>query len=136
MARWLLKTEPETWSWNDQVKKGVEPWDGVRNHQAANNLKAMKAGDQALFYHSGQERRIMGLVEIAREFYPDPTDPAGRFVRVDVKTLRPLPRPVTLAEIKAEPRLSQIALVRQSRLSVMPLDAAAWKLLLNMGGLA
>ncbi len=136
MAHWLLKTEPETWSWDDQVKKGIEPWDGVRNHQAANNLKAMRKGETAFFYHSGAERRIVGLVEIASEAYLDPSDPAGRFVRVDVKTRQALPRPVSLADIKAEPRLAQIALVRQSRLSVMPLDKEAWALLLKMGGLA
>lgn len=133
-AHWLLKTEPASWSWDDQVAKGVEHWDGVRNHQAQRHLKAMRRGDLAFFYHSGAERRIVGIVEVAREFYPDPTDPSGRFGMVDVKTVAPMPHPVTLAEIKAEPRLAQIALVRQSRLSVMPIDDDAWALIRRMAG--
>ncbi len=136
MAHWLVKSEPETWSWTDHVAVGVEPWDGVRNHQANNNMKAMRLGDRALFYHSGKERRVVGIVEVVREHYPDPTDASGRFGMVDFRALEPLPMPVTLDSIKAEPRLSHIALVRHSRLSVMPLDDDAWRLILAMGGAA
>ena len=133
MAYWLMKTEPGTWSWDDQVRDGTAEWDGVRNHQAALNLKAMKKGDRAFFYHSVNEKRIVGLVEIVKEAYPDPSDPAGRFVMVDVKALRPFKEPVTLADIKAEPRLADLALVRQSRLSVMPIGKEEWKLICAMG---
>ena len=136
MAYWLVKSEPETWSWDQHVAVGVEPWDGVRNHQASNNMKAMRLGDQAFFYHSGSERRVVGVVEVVREYYPDHTDPSGRFGMVDFKALRPLPNPVTLAAIKSEPRLADIALVRHSRLSVMPIDDAAWQLILHMGGMS
>ncbi|MBF0167021.1 MAG: EVE domain-containing protein [Alphaproteobacteria bacterium] len=132
MTCWLLKSEPESWSWEDQVKKGIEPWTGVRNHQAAKNLKSMKKGDLAFFYHSVTERSIVGIVEIVREAYPDPTDETGKWVCVDVKTVKPLPRPVTLDSIKAEPKLCNLALVRQSRLSVTPIDQEAWRLLLDM----
>lgn len=136
MAHWLIKSEPGSWSWDDQVRVGVEPWNGVRNHQAAANMKAMRLGDQVFFYHSVHEKRIVGIVEVVREYYPDPTDPAGRFGMVDVKALRPLPRPVTLADIKVDPRLQHLALIRQSRLSVMPIDDAAWALLCERGGMA
>jgi predicted RNA-binding protein with PUA-like domain len=129
---WLIKTEPDVWSWTDQMTKGVTPWDGVRNYQASNNLKAMKVGDLALFYHSGNERQIMGIVEISKLYYPDPSDPSGRFGMVDVKTVRPLKRPLTLSEIKRDPRLQSLALVRQSRLSVMPIDKASWDILITM----
>ncbi len=135
MACWLVKSEPETWSWDQHVAAGTEPWDGVRNHQASNHLKSMRLGEPALFYHSGKERRVVGLLEVVREYYPDPTDAGGRFGMVDFKAVRPLPEPVTLAAIKAEPRLAQIPLVRQSRLSVMPLEPEAWRLILEMGGL-
>ena len=133
MAYWLVKSEPGTWSWDDQVRDGVAEWDGVRNHQAALNLKTMKVGDRAFFYHSVNEKQIVGIVEIVKEAYPDPSDPAGRFVMVDVKALRPFKQPVTLAQIKAEPRLSQLALVRQSRLSVLPVGKEEWKLICSMG---
>ncbi|TVR96562.1 MAG: EVE domain-containing protein [Rhodospirillales bacterium] len=136
MAHWLVKSEPDTWSWDDHVAAGVEPWDGVRNHQASNNLKAMCLGDQALFYHSGAERRAMGLLEVVRTYYPDPSDPSGRFGMVDFRAIQPLPRPVTLAAIKRDGRLQHIALVRQSRLSVMPLDDDAWSIILSLGGLS
>lgn len=134
MAHWLMKSEPGSWSWDDQVRVGVEPWNGVRNHQAAASMKAMRLGDQAFFYHSVNEKRIVGIVEVVREYYPDPTDPTGRFGMVDVKALRPLPRPVTLAEIKAHAGLQHLALIRQSRLSVMPIDDEAWAVLCGMGG--
>ncbi len=131
-SRWLIKSEPSAWSWGDQVKKGVEAWTGVRNYQASNNLKAMRLGDTCFFYHSVEERRIVGIVEVARESFPDPTEPTSRWVAVDVKTLHPVQRPVTLAEIKAEPRLADIALIRQSRLSVVPLTEDQWQILLSM----
>ena len=131
-AYWLVKSEPGAWSWDDHVKKGVEHWDGVRNHQAANNLKAMKVGDKAFFYHSVNEKAVVGTLEVVKEAYPDPSDKSGRFVMVDFKALAPMKRPVTLAEVKAEPGLEDIALVRQSRLSVMPVSAAEWKLIHEM----
>lgn len=134
MAYWLVKSEPQAWSWQQHLEAGIEPWDGVRNHQAAANLKAMQVGDQAFFYHSGTERRIMGIVEVTRPYHPDPTDPSGRFGMVDLKALHSFARPVTLAEIKANPALSHIALVRQSRLSVMPIDEDAWRLICAAGG--
>ncbi|MBS0272370.1 MAG: EVE domain-containing protein [Proteobacteria bacterium] len=133
MAYWLIKSEPHVWSWKDQVDKGETFWDGVRNYQASNNLKTMKVGDLAFFYHSGDERQIVGIVEVIKPYYPDPSDPAGRFGMVDVKAVKPFLRPVTLAEIKADPRLHQLALVRQSRLSVMPIDASSWEILMHMG---
>ncbi|RMD61657.1 MAG: EVE domain-containing protein [Alphaproteobacteria bacterium] len=133
MAYWLLKSEPGAWSWDDQVRAGTDCWDGVRNYQAANNMKAMKRGDRAFFYHSVNEKRIVGIVEVVKEYYPDPSDPTGRFGMVDVKALKPMTRPVTLAEIKAEPRLADLALVRQSRLSVVPVSEAQWKLICAMG---
>jgi predicted RNA-binding protein with PUA-like domain len=134
MAYWLLKSEPGHWSWDDQVKKGVEHWDGVRNYQANNNMKAMKIGDRAFFYHSVDEKRIVGIVEVVREHYPDPSDASGRFGMVDVKAVKPVERPVTLAEIKAEPRLSNLALVRQSRLSVVPVGDDEWRVICGMAG--
>lgn len=134
MQYWLMKSEPGTWSWDDQVAKGVEHWDGVRNHQASNNMKAMRLGDRAFFYHSVSEKRIVGIVEVVKTYYPDHTDVSGRFGMVDVKTIAPLPRPVTLADVKAEPRLQHLPLIKQSRLSVQPVDAEAWALLCQMGG--
>ncbi|HVX91868.1 MAG TPA: EVE domain-containing protein [Xanthobacteraceae bacterium] len=137
MAFWLMKTEPSTFSWDDQVKKGAkgEPWNGVRNHTAKQNLMKMKKGDRAFFYHSVDEKRIVGIVEVIREAYPDPTDASGAFVMVDVKALEPMPKPVTLADIKREPRLKDMALVRFSRLSVQPVTAEEWRLVCRMGGL-
>ena len=135
MAHWLLKTEPDAWSWDQQVKKGVESWTGVRNHQAANNMKAMKLGDRAFFYHTGEERRIVGVVEIARLYYPDHTDETGKFGMVDVKTVKPVKTPVTLAAIKAEAKLKDLLLVRHSRLSVSPVSDAHWKIICEMAGI-
>jgi predicted RNA-binding protein with PUA-like domain len=135
MAHWLVKSEPGAWSWDDQVRDGITSWTGVRNHQAALNLKAMKVGETAFFYHSVDEKRIVGLVEVVREAHPDPTDPTGRFVTVDLKALRPVPDPVTLAQIKADPRLADLALVRQSRLSVVPVGEEHWAIICRMGGL-
>ncbi|MFC3675650.1 EVE domain-containing protein [Ferrovibrio xuzhouensis] len=134
MNYWLMKSEPSAWSWESQVKKKVESWNGVRNYQAANNMKAMKLGDRAFFYHSVDEKQIVGIVEICKLYYPDPTDETGRFGMVDVKALFPLKHPVSLAQIKAEPKLKELALLRQSRLSVSPVDAASWKLICRMGG--
>ncbi|KZB52547.1 EVE domain-containing protein [Thalassospira xiamenensis] len=136
MAYWLIKTEPGSWSWDDQVRKGVEGWDGVRNHQAAKNLKTMQIGDLAFFYHSVNEKRIVGIVEVVRKAYPDPTDATGKFVQVDFKTVKPVPRPVTLADIKADPRFAELPLLRQSRLSVMPIDDASWTAICEMGGVS
>jgi predicted RNA-binding protein with PUA-like domain len=136
MAYWLLKTEPETFSWDDQMKRGAkgEPWTGVRNFTARKHLKEMKKGDLAFFYHSGAERQIVGIVEVIRESYPDATDPKGIFVATDVKALWPMPKPVTLAEVKAEPRLKDMALVKYSRLSVQPVTASEWTIICKMGG--
>ncbi|SDE75007.1 EVE domain-containing protein [Rhodospira trueperi] len=136
MAHWLLKSEPGAWSWDDQVRVGTEPWDGVRNHQAANNMKAMRVGDTAFFYHSVNEKRIVGIVRVVREYHPDPSDPSGRFGMVEVEAVRPLPNPVTLATIKADPRLADLPLIRQSRLSVMPIPDDAWAILCGLGGLS
>ena len=132
MAYWLLKSEPETYGWPRMVKEKRTKWDGVRNAQATKNLKAMKVGDQAFFYHSGEQRAVVGIVEIAKSYYPDPSD--ARFGMVDVAAVKPLKRPVTLAEIKADGKLADLALVRQSRLSVMPIPADAWKKILVMSG--
>ena len=136
MAHWLFKSEPGAWSWDDQVRDGTAEWDGVRNHQAANNMKAMKLGDLGFFYHSVNEKQIVGIVEVAKEYYPDPSDASGRFGMVDVKAVKPVNRPVTLAEIKAEPRLENLALVRQSRLSVVPINDEEWHIICAMAGTA
>ncbi len=136
MAYWLFKSEPGAWSWDDQVAAGAAEWDGIRNYQADNNMKAMKLGDRAFFYHSVDEKRIVGVVEIVREHYPDPSDAKARFGMVDVKAVMPVTSPVTLADIKAESALGELALVRQSRLSVVPVAPAEWKLLCKMAGIA
>jgi predicted RNA-binding protein with PUA-like domain len=137
MPYWLLKTEPETFSWDDQVKTGSkgESWTGVRNFTARGHLKEMKKGDRAFFYHTGDEKQIVGIVEVIRESYPDPTDEKGVFVTIDVKAAEPLPKPVTLAAVKQEPKLAAMALVKYSRLSVQPVTEAEWKLVCRMGGL-
>jgi predicted RNA-binding protein with PUA-like domain len=136
MEYWLLKTEPGTFSWDDQVKRGAkgEPWSGVRNHQAKRNLMAMKKGERAFFYHSGEGKEVVGIVEVIREHYPDPTDPSGKFVVVDVKAIEPLGKPVTLVAAKAEPRLEKMVLVNNTRLSVQPVAADEWKVICGMGG--
>ena len=136
MAYWLVKSEPDTWSWDDHVAAGVEGWDGVRNHQAANNLKAMRIGDRAFFYHSNTGKEIVGIVEVVREYYPDASDPAGRFGMVDMRAERPLARPVTLAAIKQDAALTELALIRQSRLSVMPVAPDHWAHICRLGGVA
>ena len=136
MAYWLMKTEAETFSWDTQKKRGAkgEPWSGVRNFQAARNMKAMKKGDLAFFYHTGDEKRIVGIVEVIGEYRPDPTDETKRFGLVDVKAVKDVPRPVTLAEIRATPALKDMILVKYSRLSVQPVKDSEWKLICSMGG--
>ena len=124
MAYWLFKSEPGAWSWDDHVKDGVAEWDGVRNHQANNNMKAMRLGDKGFFYHSVNEKQIVGIVEVVREHYPDHTDKSERFGMVDLKALEAVPNPVTLADMKAHPTLENMWLIRQSRLSVCPVTAA------------
>lgn len=132
---WLVKSEPDAFSWEQQVANGIEPWTGVRNHMAKANLMAMRKGDRAFFYHSNIGREIVGVVEVAREAYPDPTaEPGSPWVAVDMRTVGPLPKPVGLAAIKAEPRLAGIALVRMPRLSVMPISPEHWQVLARMGG--
>ena len=129
---WLLKTEPSTWSWEDQVKAGIEMWDGVRNYQARNNLMKMKKKDLCFFYHSVSEKLIIGIVEVVKEHYPDPTDKTGRFVVTDVRTKEKLNRAVSLEEIKSTPKLSNMALIKQSRLSVMPLTKNEWDTIIKI----
>jgi predicted RNA-binding protein with PUA-like domain len=137
MAHWLMKTEPEEFSWDDCVSRGEkgEPWTGVRNFTARRHLKDMKHGERAFFYHTGNEKRIVGICTVIREAYPDPTDEKGVFRCVDVRAAEPLPRPVTLAEIRAEPRLTAMVLVHQPRLSVQPVTDAEWDIVCRMGGL-
>ena len=132
MNYWLLKSEPETWSWADQVKAKIEMWDGVRNYQARNNLIKMQKGDLCFFYHSVKERRIVGIVEVHKEHYIDPTDVTKKFVAVDVKTKSKLKNPVSLEKIKVNKTLNHLALVKQSRLSVMPIDKASWLKILKL----
>ncbi len=132
MKYWLLKSEPDAWSWDNQVKEGASIWDGVRNYQARNNLKLMKKNDLCFFYHSVTERSIVGIVKVVKEYYPDPTDETGRFVVVDVKATKKLKNPVTLDQIKENSKLQDIALVKQSRLSVMPLKKTEWDIIIKM----
>ncbi len=133
MPYWLVKSEPGAWSWQDHVKAGITQWDGVRNHQAANHMKAMKKGDCAFLYHSVNEKQIVGILKVVKTYYPDPSDQTKRFGMVDLKALYPLQAPVTLSQIKAERRLAHLALVKQSRLSVMPIDPTSWQLICKMG---
>ena len=132
MQYWLVKSEPFKWSWDDHVKKGVEHWDGVRNYQASNNMKAMQIGDLAFFYHSNEGLEIVGIVEVVKLYYPDPSDPKGRFGMVDFKAVRPLKTPLTLKQIKADPKLSDMALLKQSRLSVSPVKPDEWNYILSL----
>ena len=129
---WLLKSEPNTWSWDDQTKSKIDMWDGVRNYQARNNLIKMKKKDLCFFYHSVSEKQIIGIVEVVKEYYPDPTDKMGKFVVVDVKAKKRLKRPVSLEEIKSTAKLSNIALIKQSRLSVMPLKKIEWDIIIKI----
>ncbi len=135
MSYWLLKSEPDVWSIDQQKKAGLKgaPWDGVRNYQAAKNLKNMKKGDFCFFYHSNIGKEIVGIVKVIKEYYPDKTDQSGRFVAVTVKFLKKLKKPVKLEEIKKNRELSHLSLIKQSRLSVMPIDSKSWKILNNMG---
>ena len=134
MKYWLLKSEPNVWSIDQQKKKGKKgaPWDGVRNYQAAKNLKSMKKGNQCFFYHSNIGKEIVGIVEVIKEAYPDKTDQSGRFVAVTVKFIKKLDKPITLENIKKIKELSHLSLIKQSRLSVMPIDSKSWKILNNM----
>ncbi len=134
-AYWLVKSEPDAFSWDQQVANLIEPWTGVRNHTARNNLRAMRKGDLAFFYHSNVGKQIVGIVQVVREAYPDPTAANGPWVCVDMKAVGRLPKPVTLADIKADPTLADLPLVRQSRLSVMPISKPHWDKLCRMGGL-
>ena len=133
-AYWLMKSEPVKYGFDDLVRDGRTNWDGVRNNQAALYLKAMKVGDQVLFYHSNEGLAVVGLAEVSREAFPDVTDPNGRFVAVEVKPVRPFARPVTLAEMKAEPRLANMAMFRQFRLSVAPITPDEWAVVHEMAG--
>ena len=137
MAYWLFKTEADAFSWDQQKSRGAkgEPWSGVRNFQAAKNMKAMKKGDLGFFYHTGDEKRIVGIVEVIGEYRKDPTYETGRFGLVDVKAVKDVPRPVTLAEIKADSKLKDMILVKYSRLSVQPVTDAEWKYICKLGGL-
>ena len=134
MKYWLLKSEPDVWSIDQQIKAGIKgaPWDGVRNYQAAKNLKSMKIGDQCFFYHSNIGKEIVGVVEVIKEHYLDKTDKTGRFVAVTVRFLKKLEKTVTLEEIKKNKELGHLSLIKQSRLSVMPIDSKSWKILINM----
>ncbi len=134
MAYWLFKSEPGAWSWDQQMKAGAKgtEWTGVRNFSARNHMRAMKKGDRGFFYHSGDEKSIVGIVEVTKEAHPDSTDPSWECV--DLAAVKPVPKPVTLADIKAEKRLADMALVRLSRLSVQPVTDAEWRLVCKMGG--
>ena len=134
MAYWLIKSEPSAYSWDQLVKDKKTSWTGVRNFQAQINLKAMKTGDRAFFYHSGEGKEIVGIAEVVKTAYPDATDKEGKSVTVDFKAIEPVKKPVTLAEIKADPKFKEMKLVRQSRLSVSPVNDDHWKLLMKMAG--
>ena len=137
MNYWLFKSEPGTWGWDDQVARGDkgEPWDGVRNYQARNNMIAMKKGDLGFFYHSVNEKRVVGIVEVIKEYEPDPTDEKGKFGLVTIRAVETVPTPITLDDVKAEPKLKDMVLVNNTRLSVQPVASAEWKLVRKMGGL-
>ncbi len=137
MPHWLVKSEPDAFSWQQQVENKVEPWTGVRNHMAKNNLKAMRRGDLAFFYHSNIGKEVVGIVQVVREAYPDPTVEEGEkgdWVCVDMKAVKPLKTPVTLAQLKADPAFAELALIRQSRLSVMPITDEHWAAICALGG--
>ena len=135
MKYWLLKSEPVAWSWDNQVNEGASMWDGVRNYQARNNLKEMRKNDLCFFYHSVTERSVVGIVKVVKEHYPDPTDKTGRFVVVDVKAIKKLRNPVTLDQIKKNKKLKNIALVKQSRLSVMPINKIEWEEIIKLSSM-
>lgn len=133
MNYWLIKSEPTSFSWQEQLQNNIEPWTGVRNHQAKKNLQSMKKGDLAFFYHSNIGKEIVGIVEIHKEAYPDPTSTENKWICVDVKTVNSLPTPVTLQQIKSNPELQEISLIKQSRLSVMPITPKHWQIICQMG---
>jgi len=135
MQYWLMKSEPSSWSWQNQMDRGAagEGWDGVRNYQASNNMKAMEIGDLVFFYHSVDEKQIVGIAEVLALYHPDPTDASGRFGMVTIRAVKPMAVPVTLAQIKSDDRLAEMALVRQSRLSVTPVSAEQWAIIMEMG---
>jgi predicted RNA-binding protein with PUA-like domain len=135
MSYWLFKSEPDTWSWAKQKAKGKagEEWSGVRNFQARNHMRTMKKGDLGFFYHSGDDKEIVGIVEVTATAHPDSTDKTGQWVCVDIRALRDVPKPVSMADIKAEPRLKDMVLVRNSRLSVQPVTAEQWLFVCKMG---
>ncbi len=137
MAYWLFKSEPSSWSWEQQVEAGAKgtSWNGIRNHVAKQNMMAMKRGEQGFFYHSGEGKAIVGIVEVIKEYYPDDTDKTGKFGMVDVKAVKPLPEPVTLEQVKGEPKLTDMALVKFSRLSVQPVTDEEWRIVCRLGGL-
>ena len=137
MAYWLVKSEPSSWSWEQQVAAGAKGtfWSGVRNHTAKQNLQAMKKGDRAFFYHSNEGKEIVGVVEVIKEYYPDPSDETGKFGMVDVKAVVALPKPVSLADVKGEPKLKDMALIKYSRLSVQPVTGEEWRIISRMGGM-
>ena len=135
MKYWLLKSEPDAWSWDNQVKEGASMWDGVRNYQARNNLKEMKKNDLCFFYHSVTEKSVVGIVKVVKEHYPDPTDKTGRFVVVDIEAIKKLRNPVTLDQIKKNKKLKNIALVKQSRLSVMPINKSEWEEIIKLSSI-
>jgi predicted RNA-binding protein with PUA-like domain len=137
MAHWLFKSEPSAWSFTHQIEAGAKGtfWNGVRNHQAKLNLMAMKVGEQGFFYHSNEGKAVVGIVEIIKTYYPDPSDETGKFGMVDIRAVRPLPHEVTLEAIKAEKSLAKMSLVTNSRLSVQPVSEAEWKIVCAMGGL-
>lgn len=134
MAKWLVKSEPFVYSWEQFVQDGSTCWDGVRNYQARNNLQAMQKGDEVFFYHSNEGLAIVGIARVIRMAYPDPTSDDSRWVAVDLEPVRPLPKPVSLAEMKADPRLRHLALLRQPRLSVCPVTESEWQAILSLGG--
>lgn len=137
MAHWLYKSEPSSWSWDEQVAAGSKgtQWTGVRNHSAKLNLMAMKRGDRGFFYHSNEGKAVVGIVEVIKEYYPDPTDPSGKFGMVDLKAVEPLKTPVTLEDVKGEPKLEKMILINNSRLSVQPVTDEEYALVRKMGGL-
>ncbi len=136
MAHWLFKSEPSTWSFDQQLEAGKDGtfWNGVRNHLAKQHMMAMQLGDRGFFYHSNEERAIVGVVEVIKRYYPDPTDASGKFGMVDVRAVKPLKRKVTLADIKTEPRLADMVLVKNSRLSVQPVTEAEWRIVMALAG--
>ena len=138
MANWLFKSEPSTWSWDDQLAKGDagEEWDGVRNYQARNHMRDMKIGDRGFFYHSQKDKEIVGIVEVVAEAHPDSTTDDERWECVDIKAVQSLKTPVTLEDVKAEPRLADMVLVNNTRLSVQPVSDEEWSLICNMGGVS